>query len=153
MIGISDWGLPLWPLTRSSGTLFIMVYRGIRYGCRSVLCALSMLVAAGSGSDVMAADGQDANRNPQPPPHSEEFKPLSGLDNTPRGGTLPGGTLPGGTLPGGTLPGGTLPGGTLPGGTLPGGTVPGGTLPGGSLPGGPVPGGTVAGGTLSGGPL
>jgi hypothetical protein len=87
------------------------------------------------------------------PRQLEEFKPLTGLDNTPKGGTLPGGTLPGGTLRGGTLPGGTLPGGTLPGGSLPGGTLPGGTLPGGTLPGGTVPGGTLPGGTLEGGPL
>lgn len=61
--------------------------------------------------------------------------PQSGLDNTPRGGTLPGGTVPGGTVPGGTLPGGTLPGGTVPGGTLRDGTVPGGTVPSEKLPG------------------
>ena len=87
------------------------------------------------------------------PGQSEEFKPLTGLDNTPKGGTLPGGPLPGGTLRGGTLPGGTVPGGTLPGGSLPGVTLPGGTLPGGTLPGGTVPGGTLPGGTLEGGSL
>ena len=87
------------------------------------------------------------------PRQYEEFKPLTGLDNTPKGGTLPGGTLPGGPLKGGSLPGGTVPGGTVPGGTLPGGTVPGGTLPGGTLPGGTLPGGTVPGGPLEGGPL
>lgn len=87
------------------------------------------------------------------PGQLDEFKPLTGLDNTPKGGTLPGGPLPGGTPPGGTLPGGTVPGGTLPGGSLPGGTLPGGTLPGGTLPGGTVPGGTLPGGTLEGGPL
>lgn len=104
-------------------------------------------------SFTIAAEGQDANRDENPPPSYDEFKPLTGLDNTPSGGTLPGGTLPGGTLPGGTLPGGTLPGGTLPGGRLPGGTLPGGTLPGGTLPGGTLPGGTVPGGTLPGGEL
>ena len=101
----------------------------------------------------------NAEDNPPPAPGSDqprqydEFKPPTGLDNTPKGGTLPGGTVPGGTLPGGTLPGGTFPGGTLKGGTLPGGTVPGGTLPGGTLPGGTVPGGTLPSETLAGGPL
>jgi hypothetical protein len=115
-------------------------------------------------SQSLATENQpvDPNSAQEPNPPSaeanqprqlEEFKPLSGLDNTPKGGPLPGGTLPGGTLPGGTLPGGTVPGGTLPGGPVPGGTVPGGTLPGGSLPGGTVPGGTLPGGTLAGGPL
>jgi hypothetical protein len=101
----------------------------------------------------MATDKPPADPDPNQAPPLEEFKPLTGLDNTPKGGTLPGGTLPGGTLRGGTLPGGTVPGGTLPGGTLPGGTLPGGTVPGGPLPGGTVPGGTLPGGTLAGGPL
>src|SRR5262245_10320029 len=101
----------------------------------------------------LVAAEQTPNSDTNQPRQYDEFKPLSGLDNTPKGGTLPGGTLPGGTLPGGTLPGGTLPGGTLPGGTLPGGTLPGGTLPGGTLPEGTVPGGTLPGGTLAGGPL
>lgn len=69
-----------------------------------------------------------------------EGTPQSGLDNTPRGGTLPGGTVPGGTLPGGTPQGGTLPGGTVPGGTLQDGTVPGGAVPGGTVPSEKLPG-------------
>jgi hypothetical protein len=73
-------------------------------------------------------DAESGNPQLHQPRQSEEFNPLTGLDNTPEGGTLPGGTLPGGTLPGGTLPGGTLPGGTVPGGTVPGGTLPGGPL-------------------------
>ena len=100
-----------------------------------------------------AADKPPPTPGADQPRQYDEFKPLTGLDNTPQGGTLPGGTLPGGTLPGGTLPGGTIPGGTLKGGTLPGGTVPGGTLPGGTLPGGTVPGGTLPSETLAGGPL
>ena len=104
-------------------------------------------------SFTSAAESQDPDRDANPPISYDEFKPLTGLDNTPSGGTLPGGTLPGGTLPGGSLPGGTLPGGTLPGGVLPGGTLPGGTLPGGTLPGGTLPGGTLPGGTLPGGGL
>lgn len=95
---------------------------------------------------TVAAEGQPPK--PNRPPASDEIKPLTDLDNTPRGGMLPGGTLPGGTVPGGTLPGGTLPGGTLPGGTLPGGTLPGKTPPGGTLPGGTPPGGTLPGGPL-----
>ena len=102
--------------------------------------------------ELMASE-QTPNADTNQPRQYDEFKPLSGLDSTPKGGTLPGGTLPGGTLPGETLPGGTVPGGTLPGGTLPGGTVPGGTLPGGTLPGGTVPGGTIPNSTLAGGPL
>ena len=72
-----------------------------------------------SNSQSVAAETPPPNSDTNQPRQLEEFKPLRGLDNTPKGGTLPGGTLPGGTLPGGTLPGGTLPGGTLPGGTLP----------------------------------
>jgi len=118
----------------------------LRCACFTVLAFLPCRFA-------VATDTQDPNPETNPPITYDEFKPLSGLDNTPSGGTLPGGTLPGGTLPGGTLPGGTLPGGTLPGGMLPGGTLPGGTLPGGTLPGGTVPGGTLPGGTLPGGDL
>ena len=81
----------------------------------------------------MAAEPSSPLTDTNQPRQYDEFKPLSGLDNTTKGGTLPGGTLPGGTVPGGTLPGGTLPGGTLRGGTLPGGTLPGGTLAGGPL--------------------
>ena len=118
----------------------------LRCACVSILSLLPY-------SFTIAADVQDPTRDADPPITYDEFKPLTGLDNTPSGGNLPGGTVPGGTLPGGTLPGGTLPGGTLPGGTLPGGTLPGGTLPGGTLPGGTLPGGTLPGGTLPGGPL
>ena len=99
---------------------------------------LSFLVAC--GLILLLGEHSLATEAPQPPqadttqPRAlEEFKPLTGLDNTPRGGTLPGGTLPGGTLPGGTVPGGTVPGGTVPGGTLPSDTLPGGTLAGGPL--------------------
>ncbi len=110
-----------------------------------VSCGLILL----SGEHSLAAESSPPSADTTTQPRAlEEFKPLTGLDNTPRGGTLPGGTLPGGTLPSGTLPAGTLPGGTLPGGTLPGGTVPGGTLPGGTLPGGTLPGGTLEGGPL-----
>ena len=130
----------------------------VRRTCFSLLVLLLHSVSAamdGQPLDPNSVDAQNAPSAPEvnQPRQLEEFKPLSGLDNTPKGGTLPGGTLPGGTLPGGTLPGGTVPGGTLPGGTLPGGTLPGGTLPGGTLPGGTVPGGTLPSGTLAGGPL
>ena len=118
-----------------------------------VLGAAFAILLVLPGNRSMAAEQPSPLTDTNQPRQYDEFKPLSGLDNTPKGGTLPGGTLPGGTVPGGTLPGGTLPGGTLPGGTLPGGTLPGGTLPGGSLPGGTVPGGTLPGGTLAGGPL
>src|ERR1043165_6722788 len=104
--------------------------------------SLGLLVFLGGGPSV-AAENTAPNLDTNVPRQYDEFKPLSGLDNTPKGGTLPGGTLPGGTLPGGTLPGGTLPGGPPPGGTLPGGTLTGGTVPGGMLPGGTVPGGTL----------
>src|SRR5690242_6666154 len=77
----------------------------------------------------LAAESAPPNADTKQPKQYDEFKPLSGLDNTPKGGTLPGGTLPGGTVPGGMPRGGTLPGGTVPGGTLPGGTLPGGTVP------------------------
>src|ERR1051325_1760639 len=113
-------------------------------------CVSLLLLTYGEG---LAAENTSPDSDTKQPRQYDEFKPLSGLDNTPKGGTLPGGTLPGGTLPGGTLPGGTIPGGTLKGGTLPGGTVPGGTLPGGTLPGGTVPGGTLPSETLAGGPL
>lgn len=102
---------------------------------------------------AVAAESPPPNPDKNPPAPSGEIKPLTGLDNTPEGGTLPGGTVPGGTLPGGTLPGGTVPGGTVPGGTLPGGTLPDGPLPGGTLPGGTVPGGTVPDDRLPGDPL
>lgn len=109
-----------------------------------ISCGLMLLL----GEHSLAAETAPPPADTKQPQALEEFKPLTGLDNTPRGGTLPGGTLPGGTVPGGPLPGGTLPGGTLPGGTVPGGTVPGGTVPGGTLPGGTLPGGTLAGGPL-----
>ena len=66
-----------------------------------------------SSSQSVATETPLANSDTNQPRQLEEFKPLTGLDNTPKGGTLPGGTLPGGTLPGGTLPGGTLAGGPL----------------------------------------
>ena len=95
-----------------------------------VSCGLILL----SGEHSLAAESAPPSADTTTQPRAlEEFKPLTGLDNTPRGGTLPGGTLPGGMLPGGTLTGGTVPGGTLPGGTLPGGTLPGGMLEGGPL--------------------
>jgi hypothetical protein len=78
---------------------------------------------------------------------------LTGLENTPEGGTLPGGTLPSETVPGGTLPSETFPNETVPGGTVPGGTVPGGTLPNETVPGGTLPSETVPGGTVPGGTL
>jgi hypothetical protein len=117
-------------------------------GLRSMVFFVIALPCAGG-----AADNLPSTLDAEHPRQYDEFKPLAGLDNTPKGGTLPGGTLPGGTLPGGTLPGGTLPGGTPKGGMLPGGTVPGGTVPGGTLPGGTVPGGTLPSETLAGGPL
>ena len=112
-----------------------MLYRSL---LSIVHCACLTILALLPCSLTVAATDQTPNPDTNPPASLEEIKPLTGLDNTPQGGTLPGGTLPGGTLPGGTLPGGTVPGGTLPGGTLPGGTLPGGTLPGGTLPGGPL---------------
>jgi hypothetical protein len=118
------------------------------YGWASFVCMIAL-----TGTPSEAADSPPPAPGTDQPRQYDEFKPLTGLDNTPKGGTLPGGTLPGGTLPGGTLPGGMLPGGTPRGGTLPGGTVPGGTLPGGTLPGGTVPGGTLPSETLAGGPL
>ncbi|MDE3042965.1 MAG: hypothetical protein KGJ82_20670, partial [Nitrospirota bacterium] len=48
---------------------------------------------------TVAAGGRPPNQDKNPPPASGEIKPLTDLDNTPRGGILPGGTLPGGTLP------------------------------------------------------
>ena len=114
---------------------------------------MSLALLVFLSSPCLAAETSPPQSDTNRPKQYDEFKPLSGLDNTPKGGTLPGGTLPGGTVPGGTLPGGTLPGGSVPGGTLPGGTLPGGTVPGGTLPGGTVPGGTVPGGTVAGGPL
>jgi len=130
---------------------------GVAMSHRSLLsivrCAGLALLAFIPCSLTVAGTSSSPDPDKIPPPASDEMKPLTDLDNTPRGGTLPGGTLPGGTLPGGTLPGGTLPGGTLPGGTLPGGTLPGGTLPGGTPPGGTLPGGSPRGGTLPGGPL
>lgn len=74
---------------------------------------------------------------------ARQQSPASGLDNTPKGGTLSGGTVPGGTWPNRTLPGGTVPSDTWPERTLPGGTVPGGTWPSSTPSGGTVPGGTV----------
>jgi hypothetical protein len=121
--------------------------------CRLSALILSCGLLFLSEGHCLAADGPPSDADIHPPRTWDEFKPLTGLDNTPRGGTLPGGTLPGGTVPGGTLPGGTVPGGTPRGGTLPGGTLPGGTVPGGTLPGGTVPGGTLPGGTPPGGPL
>jgi hypothetical protein len=110
---------------------------------RSLLNTVIFLASVGllvflAGGPILAGDSTGPSADTNVPKQYDEFKPLSGLDNTPKGGTLPGGTLPGGTLPGGTLPGGTLPGGTVPGGTLPGGTLPGGTVPGGTLAGGPL---------------
>jgi len=161
------WGVPWWQTILSACTLFMKqgVFEMPRHPgshCKGnkrrlpralLRCACFTVLAFLPCRFAVATDTQDPNPETNPPITYDEFKPLSGLDNTPSGGTLPGGTLPGGTLPGGTLPGGTLPGGTLPGGMLPGGTLPGGTLPGGTLPGGTVPGGTLPGGTLPGGDL
>ena len=122
--------------------------RAFVYGLASFVLTIAMACTSSE-----AADTPPSAPSADQPRQYDEFKPLTGLENTPKGGTLPGGTLPGGTLPGGTLPGGTLPGGTPRGGTLPGGTVPGGTLPGGTLPGGTLPGGTLPSETLAGGPL
>ena len=122
-------------------------------GVASFVLSFVFMIAVACTSSVAADTPLPAPPNANQPPQYDEFKPLTGLDNTPKGGMLPGGTVPGGTLPGGTLPGGMLPGGTPRGGTLPGGTVPGGTLPGGTLPGGTVPGGTLPSETLAGGPL
>lgn len=146
-------GVPLWQTTVPSRML--NVYEGgVMLTLRMALVGMAVsTLAMYSGSQSMAEETPPPNSGTNQARQMEEFKPLRGLDNTPKGGTLPGGTLPSGTLPGGTLPGGTLPGGTLPGGTLPGGTLPGGTVPGGTLPGGTVPGGTLPGGTLAGGPL
>jgi hypothetical protein len=138
--------MPRHPGSHYKGCMHWLPSAFIHGACPAVLAVLPCTFA-------IAAESQDPNRDANPPPSYDEFKPLTGLDNTPSGGTLPGGTLPGGTLSGGTLPGGTLPGGTLPGGTLPGGTLPGGTPPGGTLPGGTLPGGTLPGGTLPGGDL
>lgn len=162
-----DWGVPWWQASLSACTIFMK--QGVfempchpGSHCKQHMCRISSALLRWACLTVLAflpckfaiaADTQDPNREANPPISYDEFKPLSGLDNTPSGGTLPGGTLPGGTLPGGTLPGGTLPGGTVPGGMLPGGTLPGGTLPGGTLPGGTLPGGTLPGGTLPGGDL
>lgn len=98
---------------------------------------------ARGGEEQTAAPGGIISGVPSVEKGSEQTA-LTGLDNTPEGGTLPGGTVPGGTWPNVTPPGGTVPGGTVPGGTLPGGTFPEETVPGGTLPGGTVPGGTVA---------
>ena len=146
-------GVPLWQSAVASRMLNVYE-RGVMPTLRMALVGMvvSALLIWSSGQSV-GGETPPPNSDTNQPRQLEEFKPLSGLDNTPKGGTLPGGTLPGGTLPGGTLPGGTLPGGTLPGGTLRGGTLPGGTVPGGTLPGGTVPGGTLPGGTLAGGPL
>ena len=132
----------------------LKVYEGgVMLILRMALIGMAVSTLLMWSSQSVAAEPSPPNSDTNQPRQLEEFKPLTGLDNTPKGGTLPGGTVPGGTLRGGTLPGGTVPGGTLPGGTLPGGTLPGGTVPGGALPGGTVPGGTVPGGTLAGGPL
>ena len=146
-------GVPSWQTVVVSRIL--KVYEGgVMLTLRMALVGMAVsTLLMWSNSQSVAAETLPPNSDTNQPRQLEEFKPLRGLDNTPKGGTLPGGTLPGGTLPGGTLPGGTLPGGTLPGGTLPGGTLPGGTVPGGTLPGGTVPGGTLPGGTLAGGPL
>jgi hypothetical protein len=115
------------------------------------LSTLITLVAVGLSAMIMPAHCAAAGPvDPQPTTSGTgdgdrsgrigERLPASGLDNTPRGGTLPGGTVPGGTVPGGTLPGGMLPGGTVPGGTLGNDTVPGGTLPGGTVPSEKLPG-------------
>ena len=146
-------GVPLWQTTVASRML--NVYEGgVMLTLRMALVGMAVsTLLMWSSSQSVAAETPPPNSDTNQPRQLEEFKPLTGLDNTPKGGTLPGGTLPSGTLPGGTLPGGTLPGGTLPGGTLPGGTLPGGTVPGGTLPGGTVPGGTLPSGTLAGGPL
>ena len=146
-------GVPSWQTVVVSRIL--NVYEGgVMLTLRMALVGMAVsTLPMWSSSQSVAAETPPPNSDTNQPRQLEEFKPLRGLDNTPKGGTLPGGTLPGGTLPGGTLPGGTLPGGTLPGGTLPGGTLPGGTVPGGTLPGGTVPGGTLPGGTLAGGPL
>ena len=61
-----------------------------------ISCGLMLL----SGNTVWQLRPRPHLRTPSSPRALEEFKPLTGLDNTPRGGTLPGGTLPGGTLPG-----------------------------------------------------
>lgn len=108
--------------------------------CIGLFTVLIVVQACGTEGYAASTD----RTNDEPSSERKDKKPeLSGLDNTPEGGTLPGGTVPGGTLPGGTLPGGTVPGGTVPGGTLPGGTLPDETVPGGTLPGGTLPGGTV----------
>ena len=89
----------------------------LHYMCLTVFAFLAR-------SLTVAADDSPSHPDEKSPAASEETKPLTGLNNTPEGGTLPGGTMPGGTVPGGTLPGGTVPGRTLPGGPVPGGTVP-----------------------------
>jgi len=103
----------------------------------SVIIVLFTPCAAAEAVDqpTISGSARDTARSEVP----GERPSLSGLDNTPSGGTVSGGSVPGGTVPGGTVPGGSVPGGTLPGGTVPGGTVPGGTLPGGTVPGGTVP--------------
>ena len=146
-------GVPLWQSAVASRMLNVYE-RGVMPTLRMALVGMVVsTLLIWSSSQSVGGETPPPSSDTNQPRQLEEFKPLMGLDNTPKGGTLPGGTLPGGTLPGGTLPGGTLPGGTLPGGTLPGGTLPGGTVPGGTLPGGTVPGGTLPGGTLAGGPL
>ncbi len=106
------------------------------------LSVLLIADPARGGEEQTAAPGGIPSAVP-PVEKGSEQTALTGLDNTPEGGTLPGGTVPGGTWPNVTPPGGTVPGGTVPGGTLPGGTFPEETVPGGTLPGGTVPGGTV----------
>ena len=145
-------GVPLWQ-TVVAGRMLNVYEGGVTLTRRMALVGIVSTLLMWPSTQSVGGETPPPNSDTKQPRQLEEFKPLTGLDNTPKGGTLPGGTLPGGTLPEGTLPGGTLPGGTLPGGTLPGGTLPGGTVPGGTLPGGTVPGGTLPGGTLAGGPL
>ena len=145
-------GVPLWQ-TVVAGRMLNVYEGGVTLTRRMALVGIVSTLLMWPSTQSVGGEIPPPNSDTKQPRQLEEFKPLTGLDNTPKGGTLPGGTLPGGTLPEGTLPGGTLPGGTLPGGTLPGGTLPGGTVPGGTLPGGTVPGGTLPGGTLAGGPL
>jgi hypothetical protein len=95
---------------------------------------------AGAGPMDPPATSGSAPRDGDRSGRIGQSTPQFGLDNTPRGGTLPGGTVPGGTVPGGRLPGGTLPGGTVPGGTLQDGTVPGGTVPSATVPSEKLPG-------------
>jgi hypothetical protein len=123
-------------------------------GSSAGVAMMSVLLTALMVVPVSGMVHPDGGANTAPSDGNDFKKPeLSGLDNTPDGGTLPGGTVPGGTVPGGTVPGGTVPGGTVPGGTVPGGTFPNETVPGGTLRGGTFPNETVPGGTLPGGTL